>query len=232
MSAQEGEQSSSSSASSPLLELRVQKSIRIEIQNMYTRSIASTKQARKIYDILLMGLKLSQPKLLDCILGKEDGGVADQMLEETLDHALLNIMTAAKNLLVEELSSLTLVQVDSIIGTEDAGATATDAPSQVDSIIGMEDSGVTATVAPSQVDSIIGMEDAGVTATVAPSQVDSIIGMEDAGVTATVAPSQVDSIIGMEDAGVTATIPTMIYHDKFFCRKYHLCDCFFCRKYL
>ena len=44
--------------------------------------------------------------------------------------------------------------------------------------------------------------------------------MEDAGVTATVAPSQVDSIIGMEDAGVTATIPTMIYHDKFFCRKY------------
>ena len=122
---------------------------------MYTSSIASTKDAGSIYNILLIGLNQSPPKLLDFLLGKEDGGEADQMLEEKLDHALLNIMTAAKSLLVEELSSLTLLQVDSIIGTEDAGATATVAPSQVDSIIGMEDAGVTATVAPSQVDSII-----------------------------------------------------------------------------
>ena len=125
MSAQEGEQSSSSSASSPLLELRVQKSIRREIRSMDTSSIVTTKDAGAIYNILLNGLKISPDELLDCILGKEDGGVADQMLVENLDHLLLEIMTTAKSLLVKKLSSLTSSQINYIIGMEDAGVTAT-----------------------------------------------------------------------------------------------------------
>ena len=66
-----------------------------------------------------------QKKLFDLILGTEDGGEAADILVEKLDYTLLKIMKAAKILLVEKLSLLTSSQVDSIIGMEDAGVTAT-----------------------------------------------------------------------------------------------------------
>jgi len=131
MSAQEGEQSSSSSASSSLLELRVQQSIRREMQRMVTSSSivttedAGTKDAGGIYNVLLIGLKIVPEKLLDKILGQEDGGVVAEMVVENLDKTLLRIMITAKSLLIEKLSSLTPSQVNSIIGMEYAGVTYT-----------------------------------------------------------------------------------------------------------